>query len=74
MARYRMSLPAQVCFDVTANSPEEARQKATKVAEDLIEGMDVPDLGMHGRCYLDEEAAPEINDVDDPTDYEEIPF
>lgn len=47
MSTYRMELSATVCFDVRANSEEEATTLAEKAAEDFSFGFELPE----GKSY-----------------------
>lgn len=67
MKCYRMSMTAQVCFTVEAVDHDEAVKVASLLAETWIDGLSVevedgdPDL----RVYVDDEAVPEVADIEE---------
>ncbi len=66
MYRYRMTIKANVCFDVVADTEEEALAKAREVALEHTDGLAVVEGDNRGmRVYIGEECEPTVENQSD---------
>jgi len=65
MYRYRMTIKANVCFDVVADTEEEAVAKAREVALEHTDGLDVVEGNNRGMRVYIEECEPTIENQSD---------